>query len=214
MKNRVKFILCAVMVCLVLASCRNENIEASDTGVTSSAAADDNTAQGEANGTFDIETVRKNIVIKGQPFEVPIVLKDLSNGWTWEENENSKLRDEGLGLASIYYNGEEMFIAGVENYYDGSEEKGIIYNFSIKTDDSSIDGLIPLKSTKQDVIEKYGEPDEVEQMEEPFVDGYCYGIINGWDTVLGRMNDQSLYFGFTEEGIIKKITITYADLEK
>ena len=84
MKNKIKlilFALCAVMACLVFAGCKKENIEASDTGVISSAAADDNTAQGEANGTFDIETVRKNIVIKGQPFEVPIVLKDLKYLW-------------------------------------------------------------------------------------------------------------------------------------
>ncbi len=214
MKNRIKFILCAVMACLVFAGCKNENIEASDTGVTSSAAADDNAAQGEANGTFDIETVRKNIVIKGQPFEVPIVLKDLSDGWTWKESEHTKWCDEGLGLAHIYYNEEEMIVVSVENYYDGSEEKGIIYNLTIETDDSSIDGLIPLKSTKQEVIEKYGQPDKVKQMEEPFVGGYFYGVVNGWDHVLGRTNNQSLYCSFTEEGLIKAITITYADLEK
>ena len=90
MKNKIKLILCALcaaMVCLVFAGCKNENIEASDTGVTSSAAADDNAAQGEANGTFDIETVRKNIVIKGQPFEIPMALKDLPEGWTYVEQE-------------------------------------------------------------------------------------------------------------------------------
>ena len=155
MKNKIILLtLCAVMTGMVFSGCKNENIEAADTGAANSAAADDNTAQGEANGTFDIETVRKNIVIKGQPFEVPIVLKDLSNGWTWEENENSKWCDEGLGLATIFYNEEEMFIAGVENYYDGSEEKGIIYNLTVETGDSSIDGLIPLLSTKQEVISR------------------------------------------------------------
>ena len=208
MKNKIVLLtLCAVMAVMVFAGCKNENIEAADTGSVDSAAED-------GNGTFDIETVRKNIIIKGQPFEVPIVLKDLSNGWTWKENENSKLCDEGLGLASIYYNEEEMFIAGVENYYEGTEEKGIIYNLTIGTDDSSIDGLIPLKSTKQEVIEKYGQPDKVKQMEEPFVGGYFYGVVNGWDHVLGRTNNQSLYCSFTEEGLIKAITITYADLEK
>ena len=208
MKNKIVLLtLCAVMAVMAFTGCKNENIEAADTGSVDSAAED-------GNGTFDIETVRKNIVIKGQPFEVPTVLKDLSNGWTWKENENSKLCDEGLGLASIYYNEEETFIAGVENYYEGTEEKGIIYNLTIETDDSSIDGLIPLKSTKQEVIEKYGQPDKVKQMEEPFIDGYYYGIVNGWDTVLGRKNDQSLFCSFTEEGLIDEITITYVDLEK
>ncbi len=192
---------------MAFAGCKNENIEAADTGSVDSAAED-------GNGTFDIETVRKNIVIKGQPFEVPTVLKDLSDGWTWKESETTKWRDEGLGFAHIYYNEEEVFVAGVENYYEGTEEKGIIYHFTIEADDSSIDGLTPLKSTKQDVIEKYGEPDEVWQMEEPFIDGYYYGIVNGWDTVLGRKNDQSLFCSFTEEGLIDEITITYVDLEK
>ena len=214
MKNRIKFILCAVMACLVFAGYKNENIEASDMGVTSSAAADDNAAQGEANGTFDIETVRKNIVIKGQPFEVPTVLKDLSDGWTWKESETTKWRDEGLGFAHIYYNEEEVFVAGVENYYEGTEEKGIIYNLTIETDDSSIDGLIPLKSTKQEVIEKYGQPDKVKQMEEPFIDGYYYGTTNDDNTIGGRINEQRINIKFTEEGIVKIISITYADLEK
>lgn len=215
MKNKIILLtLCAVMAGMAFLGCKNENIEASDTGVTSSAAADNNTAQEEANGTFDIETVRKNIVIKGQLFEVPTVLKDLSNGWTWKESENTKWCDEGLGLVHIYYNEEEMFVAGVENYYKGSEDKGQIYNFTIKTDDSSVDGLTPLKSTKQDIIEKYGEPDKVRQWEEPFIDGYFYGVVNGRDSVLGRTNDQSLYCSFTKEGLIRNITITYADLEK
>ncbi len=208
MKNKIVLLtLCAVMAVMVFAGCKNENIEAADTGSVDSAAED-------SNGTFDIETVRKNIVIKGQPFEVPTVLKDLSNGWTWKENENSKLCDEGLGLASIYYNEEEMFIAGVENYYEGTEEKGIIYNLTIETDDSSIDGLIPLKSTKQEVIEKYGQPDKVKQMEEPFIDGYYYGTTNDDNTIGGRINEQRINIKFTEEGIVKIISITYADLEK
>ncbi len=98
MKNKIVLLtLCAVMAVMVFAGCKNENIEAADTGSIDSAAED-------SNGTFDIETARKNIIIKGQSFEVPIVLKDLSNGWTWKENENSKFCDEGLGLASIYYN--------------------------------------------------------------------------------------------------------------
>lgn len=215
MKNKIILLtLCAVMTGMVFSGCKNENIEAADTGAANSAAADDNAAQGEANGTFDIETVRKNIVIKGQPFEVPTVLKDLSNGWTWEENENSKWCDEGLGLATIFYNEEEMFIAGVENYYDGSEEKGIIYNLTVETGDSSIDGLIPLLSTKQEVIKKYGQPDKVKQMEEPFIDGYYYGTINDNSTMGGRINEQRVNIKFTEEGIVKIISITYADLEK
>ena len=92
MKNKIVLLtLCAVMAVMALTGCKNENIEAADTGAADSAAED-------SNGTFDIETVRKNIVIKGQPFEIPMALKDLPEGWTYVEIE-TMLLDE-IGRAS------------------------------------------------------------------------------------------------------------------
>ena len=212
MKNRVKFILCAVMVCLVFAGCKNENIEASDTGVTSSAAADDNAAQGEANGTFDIETVRKNIVIKGQPFEIPMALKDLPEGWTYVEIETMLL--DGLGSAKFYYNDEEMFHGALENFYKDNKKDGIIYNTTLRTEDCSIDGIIPLKTTMQEVIDKYGEPTNINS-EYDDVDIYSYGILKPMTNMFGRFNDQALTISFDNETkIVSLISITYADFDK
>lgn len=34
----------------------------------------------EYQSGFDIERVRKSIVVKGQPFEIPVALKDLKDG--------------------------------------------------------------------------------------------------------------------------------------
>ncbi|MCX4375866.1 MAG: hypothetical protein OSJ61_06805 [Lachnospiraceae bacterium] len=212
MKNRIKFILCAVMACLIFAGCKNENIEASDTGVTSSAAADDNTAQGEANGTFDIETVRKNIVIKGQPFEIPMALKDLPKGWTYVEKETMAL--DGLGLATFYFKDKEMFVGALENFYKDNKKDGIIYNTSLKTDDCSVDGIIPLKTTMQEVIEKYGEPTNINS-EYDDVDIYSYGIFKPMTNMFGRFNNQALTISFDKETkIVSKISITYADFDK
>ena len=215
MKNKIKLILCALcaaMVCLVFAGCKNENIEASDTGVTSSAAADDNAAQGEANGTFDIETVRKNIVIKGQPFEIPMALKDLPEGWTYVEIETMQL--DGLGSANFYYNDEEMFHGALENFYKDNKKDGIIYNTTLKTDDCSIDGIIPLKTTMQEVIDKYGEPTNINS-EYDDVDIYSYGILKQMTNMFGRFNDQALTISFDKETkIVSQISITYADFNK
>ena len=200
------------MVCLVFAGCKNENIEASDTGVTSSAAADDNVAQEEANGTFDIETVRKNIVIKGQPFEIPMALKDLPEGWTYVEIETMQL--DGLGSANFYYNDEEMFHGALENFYKDNKKDGIIYNTTLKTDDCSIDGIIPLKTTMQEVIDKYGEPTNINS-EYDDVDIYSYGILKQMTNMFGRFNDQALTISFDKETkIVSQISITYADFNK
>lgn len=217
MKNKIKLIicaLCAVMACLVFAGCKNENenIEASDTSVTSSAAADDNAAQGEANGTFDIETVRKNIVIKGQPFEIPMALKDLPEGWTYVEIETMKL--DGLGSAKFYYNDEEMFHGALENFYKDNKKDGIIYNTTLRTEDCSIDGIIPLKTTMQEVIDKYGEPANINS-EYDDIDIYSYGILKPMTNMFGRFNDQALTISFDKETkIVSLISITYADFDK
>lgn len=40
---------------------------------------------------------------------------------------------------------------------------GFIYNLTFKTEDCSIDGRVPFELTRQDVIEKYGEPNEINE---------------------------------------------------
>jgi hypothetical protein len=160
-------------------------------------------------GTFNIEFVRKNIIVKGKSFEVPVSLKDLPEGWTWKEHEDSKYNAEGSGLAYIYYNGDEMLIAGLENYFEGSENNGIIYNLTNKTNDRSIDGLTPFESTKNDVVEKYGELNEITQG-----GNYRYGTTNNNDKFGGRMNEQRLTVKFDDNDKIIMVSITYADLTK
>lgn len=160
---------------------------------------------------FDIELVRKKIVIKGQTIEIPIKLKDLPNGWSYKlyDEKDVYLKDNQF-LATMYYNDEEMYIAALENYNKNKPKESIIYNLTIYDSDCSIDGLTPQVSTQQDVVDKYGEP-------LPGVgnDGYYYyGIVNGQNHIAGRQNDHSIGVRFTEDNIIKEISITYADLTK
>lgn len=204
MKKKFLLLLITVTMAISIVGCnKNESSESSSQAETSNTT---NTTQSAQLGTFDIEVVRKNIIIKGQPFEIPVALKDLPEGWTWKEKEQSEL-DEGNGLAYIYYNGEEMFIAALENYYPDKEKESIIFNLTIKTDDCSIDGLIPFKSTKQNVVGKYGEPVMISGY-----GSYYYGTTNNNDKARGRINEQNIIFKINDDDTIKAISITYADL--
>lgn len=160
---------------------------------------------------FDIERVRKNIVIKGQTIEVPTKLSDIPNGWSYElyDEKDVYLKDNQF-LATMFYKGEEMYIAALENYEKGKAEESIIYNLTIYDSDCSIDGLVPYLTTKQDVVEKYGEP-----LPDVSRDNYYYyGLVNGENKLGGRLNDHAIGIRFAEDDTVKGISITYADLSK
>ena len=183
---------------------RNESSEPEATSSTSIVA--------PQAGTFDIEFVRKQIILKGQPFEVPMPLSDLPEGWTWEESENSRYASDGVGLAHLYYNSERIITVAIENYFDDAKDDGIIYNLAIETEDCSIDGFTPQKSTKAEVEKKYGKPDKITEYQG--VQNYTYGTTNGNSKASGRTNEQRAIFSFLENGNIKQISVTYADLTK
>ncbi|NLJ19063.1 hypothetical protein [Globicatella sulfidifaciens] len=206
MKKKFLLLLITVAMAVSIVGC-DKSSESSSQAETSPSST---TEQSARLGTFDIEVVRKNIIIKGQPFEIPVALKDLPEGWTYDVfDEKDVYLDEGLSLADMYYNGEEMFIAALENYYPDKVDDSIIYNLTIYTEDCSIDGLMPIKSTKQDVVAKYGEPIKISNS-----GSYYYGIVNDSETLGGRINDHSICVKLDENQIIKSISITYADLTK
>lgn len=160
---------------------------------------------------FDIERVRKSIVIKGQTVEVPTKLSDIPNGWSYKlYDEKDVYLKENQFLATMFYNGEEMYVAALENYEKGKAEESIIYNLTIYDSDCSIDGLVPQLTTKQDVVEKYGEP--VSDVSRD--NYYYYGLVNGENKLGGRLNDHALGIRFAEDDTVKGISITYADLSK
>ena len=204
MKIKPLILTLAVLTAITFSACDSSKQSSQISENTSSIAISE-----PKEGTFDIEYVRKQINIKGQAFEIPMALKDLPEGWTWKEHENTKYCDEGHGLAYIYYNDKEMFVAGLENYFDGEKDNGSIYNLTIETNDCSIDGLFPIKSTKQDVTDKYGEPTEITKS-----GYYSYGTTNNDDKFAGRINEQRIIICFDESSKITSISITYADLSK
>lgn len=192
-----------ILVCNVTAC----NKQADSSTVNESVMEQDVSQAEKRTEGFDMERIRKSVMIKGQSFDIPIALSDLGEGWTWKEHEASWAAGKGGGLVYVYYNDEEWFVGSVRNYYEGSEDKGIICNLTIETDDCSIDGLVPLQSTKQDVIEKYGEPNEISEKS-----GYYHYIsmYNNTETA-EPSDDKVLVVGFDEDDVIIKIIINYED---
>lgn len=175
------------------------------------------TEDSEYQSGFDIERVRKSIIVKGQTFEIPVVLNDLKDGWTWEEDTKlTSWADKGDGVIFIYYNGEKMLNAVVENFYDGNKEKGVVYSISISEEDKdiSLDGLTPTVSTKQDVLDKYGEPTQVQKgFDKSYYDeSYIYGILH--EPKSTHVYAHAIEIKFADAGTIKGMCIIYSDLTK
>lgn len=203
-KRLVALMLAASMLCGI-AGCTKEPSESpADINDTSIELSNDNDEIG-----FDIDRVRKNIIIKGQTIEIPVKLGEIPEGWSYKlYDEKDVYLRENQFLATMYYNGNEMYIAALENFFPDKPKESIIYNLTIETDDCSIDGLVPFKSTKQEVVKRYSEPVPTASDDEY----YLYGIVNGENKVGGRINDHSLGIRFDESDIITEISITYADL--
>jgi len=201
MKKRMKLLLLLVMLAVGVAGCGNK--EEKETPSVQY----ENT---EYDGLFDIEAARKDIIIQGQPFEIPVALKDLPEGWTYEARlEDSELYDEGNGIIYLLYNGEKMSGASVENYYPDRIEDSIVYNLTVRTDKCMIAGVIPTVSTKQEVVDMYGDPVMVSK-----AGGYYYGIYNDTSSFGGRLNSQCICVSFEEDDVVKSVSIAYADLTK
>lgn len=105
---------------------------------------------------FDMEKIRKSIIVRGERFEIPIKLNELADGLTYELWDDVSV--EGKNAADIYRNGENLCTVGVKDCYAGMEGDGDIYYISLNNKDCSADGIIPFNTTKQEVLDKYGEP--------------------------------------------------------
>ncbi len=109
-----------------------------------------------------------------------------------------------------------MLNAVVENYYDGNKEKGVVCCISISEEDKdiSLDGLTPTVSTKQDVLDKYGEPAQVQKVFDKsyYDESYIYGIL--YEPKSTHVYAHALEIKFADTGIIKEMCITYSDLTK
>ena len=163
-------------------------------------------------GRFDVDAVRSNIYLKGQHFDLPLRVYDLGKEWKYKlfDRKEYGLKD-GNGLATLYYNGEEMGTVSLENCYEGKEDASVICSISIQTGDCSVYDITPTVSTVSDVEFLLGPPDSVDKAEKPFTNIYHYGINLGVDEQ-GIFRAHTIVVSFDEAGVVDYINITYSDL--
>ncbi len=165
------------------------------------------------DGTFDIEEVRKNINIKGYQFEMPIKLKDLEKGLEYEMND---YHSDSVRGVDIFKDGELFFEAAV----DGAEKKtkhASIYNIVIEESDTSIDGIIPTVTTKEEVLKRYGEPHKIELIDNRGIEEekYWYGEYKPFENVKAGDSPKakSLSIVFGENNIVNRVIIYYKETD-
>ena len=132
-----------------LCSCgKNKNTE-SEQSIVSSAVMEE--------GTFDIEAIRTNINIKGQEFTVPQKLSELEEGLKYEFVDEEF--DDGLYMVEIFdENG--LILKSIATNAHKKSKKAFLYNVSVEDSDSDVAGIVPLVSTKEDVLKQFGVPDD------------------------------------------------------
>lgn len=153
----------------------------------------DNNSDKNTKSESYIDRACKNIVIKGHSIEIPFKLGSLKDGWTYELMAEPS--ENGLTGADILYNGEWIYSANVENCFQGSEDDGIVYYIALENENGSIDGITPFKTTKGEVLNKYGEPNR-KQCHETF-EAYWYDD-NGAPSS-GIFGNKAVFISFENE---------------
>lgn len=198
MRKKIMLMLVSLMLLFSVTAC-NKRV---DSSTVNELIMEPDISQSEEAEGFDMERIRKSIVLKGVPFEMPMAFSDLGKDWTWEHYDY--LCDDGNGLVDVYYKGELCFYGTVENYFKGSEDGGIIYKLSIETSDCSIDGFIPGISTKQEVMERYGEPIVIREPTKEYIYGESFE-----DYFPKLTKTQRISITFNEDDTIKTYYVTY-----
>lgn len=196
--KRVAALLIAAALCCGLAGCSKKETSAP--------------ASGTSNQTgFDLEVVRKSLMVRGVPLELPKRIGDLDSKWTYQKLNASYV--DGTGMADFYYDGKEMFIGGVRDFEGSKEENGVIFDVALETSDCSIGGITPNVSTKADVLKKYGEPVEINVVEERGLYRYVYGIRehNQVPFVIEHSQMFTVVF-YIDTDVVQGVRVVYSDL--
>ena len=196
MKRKIlSLFLCLVMLIGSVCGCESKTDEQSSSSKVV-----------HVDGTFDIEEVRKNINIKGYEFIVPQKLSELDNGLTYE------FVDEEFGDG--FYEVEISDKSGVilcsiaENAHKKSK-KALLYNIALNDSDSNVIGITPWVSTKEDVLKKFGEPDEIKEADliDKKLVAYIYG--NREEANYYQTKGKFMNITFNDEDIVESIVINF-----
>lgn len=198
MKNKFSVLaLCLSFLTFPLCSCGQTGSTESEQSIFSS--------EIKEEGTFDIETVRKDININGHHFEVPMKLSELEDGLTYEFIDE-KIEDNLYQVEIRDENG--VFLSTIADNANKKNGNAFLYNITVKDSNSHISSLVPTVTTKEEVINKYGEPDYKESYlsKEYYTYGYKEPNKNDFDY---REKKQSIVVTIDENEIVEKVSITY-----
>lgn len=201
MKKALLVILAAVMLCGLAGCSKNEErISESESSVVS------NSETG-----FDIERIRKNVIVDDRALEIPMKLKDLPKEWTYEVSANSQV-DDRCYVEVKDKNGDLLFSCGAENYKESKAGESKIYDVPFENDKCSVDGITPFKTTREEIVERYGEATSIRKLGGRKYEGweeYRYGSLEGKtsDDWYGKC----LMVTFNEKGIVDWVTIVYTN---
>lgn len=211
-KRLVALILAASMLCGITGCSKNETsvLTSSAQNVSQSTSQSGMDSISEQT-SFDIEVVRKSLIVKDVPFELPKRIGDLDDAWTFKRRETHYV--DNTGLADFYYNGKEMFVAGIGDFKEGKEDDGYIYDIALESDDCSIGGITPNVSTKDDVVKKYGNPAKINTYEKRGLYRYIYGTQDSNQELFKIEHSQMFTVVFyAENDVVQGVRVVYNTL--
>ena len=148
--KKIIIMICFSIMTGIFCSCgkmQNEKTEPSD---TSSINMED--------GTFHFEMIESNIYIKGYRFTVPQKLSELEEGLTYKFIGEEF--DDGLYEVEISDENGIILRSLADNAHH-KNGKAFLYNIAVEDSESNVAGMIPHMTTKEEVVKKFGEPDEI-----------------------------------------------------
>lgn len=205
-KRLIALILAASMLCEI-AGCTKES---------SDSPADISDASVELSGNndeigFEIERIRKNVIVDGQAIEIPIKLKDLPKDWTYETSAN-RFAEDRCHVEVKDKNGDLLFSCGAENYKESQKGDSRIFDAPFENDKCSVDGITPFKTTREEIVERYGEATSIKNFSSKKYEAweeYRYGSLEGKTS--NDWHGKCLIVTFNEKGIVDWVTIVYTD---
>ncbi len=211
-KRLVALILAASMLCGITGCSKNEiSVLTSSAQNVSQSTSQSGMDSISEQTSFDIEVVRKSLIVKDVPFELPKRIGDLDDAWTFKRRETHYV--DNTGLADFYYNGKEMFVAGIGDFKEGKEDDGYIYDIALESDDCSIGGITPNVSTKDDVVKKYGNPAKINTYEERGLYRYIYGTQDSNQELFKIEHSQMFTVVFyAENDVVQGVRVVYNTL--
>ena len=110
--------LAASMLCGIAGCSKETNGSPTESNDTSAVLSNNNDETG-----FDIERIRKTVVVDGQALEIPIKLKDLPKDWSWETS--TRLCPEGICYVEVKDKNGDFFLVA-ERKTTKSQTKGTV----------------------------------------------------------------------------------------